>query len=176
MTFSQEIQRTEIIIRQFIYCKIKRKFSGEKVKKEVECLLELSDEFLQKYPLHFAHAVKMSSTDPRYYYATSDEMLHQQERLNWGRFASLFTLGGEIAKKYDQENNTEMIEKIITWLHIATVRKLLWIIDYGGGWNGFLERFDKSQQRKQRTMNYVVCISALVTSPFFIYSLCRKYM
>ena len=174
MTFSEEIQRTETIIRQFIYCKIKRKFN-EKVKKEVECLLELGDELLQAYPIHFTHAVKLSSTDHAFYYETSDETL-QEKNLNWGRFASLFTLGGEIAIKYDRENNTDMIENIITWLHIVTVRKLLWIIDYGGGWAGFLERFDKSQKRKQRAIHYFVCISSLLCSPFFIYSLCKKYM
>ena len=104
-------------------------------------------------------------------YTISDVILQPQEMLNWGRIATLFTLGGEIAIR-----EPDMIENIITWLHIATVRKLLWIIDYGGGWAGFLERYDKSQQRKQRTMNYFVCISALLSSPFFMYSLYKKYM
>ena len=174
MTFSEELKRTEKIMQQYIYCKIKRKFT-EKVEKEVVCLLDLSDEFLQAYKLTFAHIVKNRCTDPAFYYAISDETL-QEESLNWGRFASLYALAGELAIKYEQENDTKMIENIITWLQIATVKNLLWIINSGGGWDGFLELFDKTQQRKRRAFTYFVYISVFLTSPFFMYSLCKKYM
>ena len=104
MTFSEELKRTEKIMQQYIYCKIKRKFT-EKVEKEVVCLLDLSDEFLQAYKLTFAHIVKNRCTDPTFYSGISDETL-QEESLNWGRFASLYALAGDLAIKYEQENDT----------------------------------------------------------------------
>ena len=166
MTFSVEeeevMYRTEKIIRQYIYCRIKRKVT-EKVEKEVECLLDLNDEILHTYKLVFTQIIQILSIDPAYWSRVSDKVL-QEETLNWGRFASLYVLAGELAIEYEQKNDTKMIENIITWLQIATVKKMFWITNSGGGWDGFLKLFDKTQQqRERRTFTYFVYISVFVT-------------
>ena len=179
MTLSEEeeeMYRTQKIIRQYIYCRIKRKVT-EKVEKEVECLLDLNDEILHTYKLVFTQIIQtILSADPAYWSGVSDEAL-QEEGLNWGRFASLYVVAGEHAIDCEQKGDIKMVEKIINWLQISTVKKVFWIRNSGGGWAGFLKLFDKTQllklfektqqqqqRKRRRAFTYFVVISTFVTS------------
>ena len=185
MTLSEEeeeMYRTQKIIRQYIYCRIKRNVT-EKVEKEVQCLLDLSDDILHTYKLVFTQIIQtILSADPAYWSGASDKFL-QEETLNWGRFASLYVLAGELAIDYEQKGDIKMVESIIYWLQIATVKKVFWITNIGGGWAGFLKLLDKTQllklfettgqqqqqrkQRKQRrAFTYFVFISVTAVVTF----------
>ena len=150
------------IAQQFIFRKLKR-CSEDGMRKEVEILLRLSTEIEKQYNLNELLTQNYTFKD----FSAICRRLLDEKNLNWGRITVVYTFAAKLAEKYVEENNEKMVSTLINFLSIIITEKSSWILNHGGGWNGFITRFEKQSYKK---LNVYILISPLFL--YFIMKFC----